>query len=165
MTTISRMTARIALTGLVIATGFAANAATDGESKEGKMRKERPSFSALDTDGNGQLTVEELSAQARVRFDKIDTNGDGQLSANELGQTGKKRAEKRAAKMIERADANGDGTISFEELSAGKRGERQAKMFERADADGNGSISEEEFAEIAKHHRGGGKHKRQKSGE
>lgn len=163
MTTISRMTARIALTGLVIATGFAANAATDGENKGGKMRHERPAFSTLDTDGNGQLTREELAAHERVRFDKIDADGDGQLSADELGQMGKKRAEKRAKKMMKRVDANGDGMISFEEMSEGKMGKRHAKMFDRIDADSNGSISEEEFAKMTKHR--GGKHKRQKAGE
>ena len=163
MTTISHMTARIALTGLVIATGFAAYAATDGEGKGGKMRHERPAFSALDTDGNGKLTREEMAAHERVRFDQMDANGDGQLSADELGKMGKKRAEKRAAKMMKRVDANDDGMISFEEMSSGKMGKRQTKMFDRIDADGNGSLSEEEFAKLGEHR--GGKHKRQKSGE
>ena len=163
MTTISHMTVRIALTGLVIATGFAANAATDGDNKGGKMRHERPSFSTLDTDSNGALTREEMAAHTKVRFDKMDANSDGQLSADELGQAGKKRAQKRAAKMIVRVDANDDGMISFEEMSAGKMGKRQTKMFDRIDADGNGSLSEDEFAKLGE--RRGGKNKRQKAGE
>jgi Ca2+-binding EF-hand superfamily protein len=109
------------------------------------------------------LTREEMAAQERVRFDQMDANGDGQLSADELGKMGKKRAEKRAAKMMKRVDANDDGMISFEEMSSGKMGKRQTKMFDRIDADGNGSLSEEEFAKLGEHR--GGKHKRQKSGE
>lgn len=162
MTTISRMTLRIALTGMVIATGFAAQAASeDGQAKAGKMRHERPSFSMLDTDNNGEISRDELAAQARVRFDKSDANGDGMLSAEEMGKAGKKHAEKRAAKMIKRHDANGDGMVSFEEMSKGHEDGRRAKMFDRIDADGNGSLSEEEFAKLGKR----GKHKKQKSGE
>lgn len=158
-----QMTTRLVLTGLVIATGFAAQAASDDTTKPGKMRHERPSFSALDTDNNGELTREELGAQAKLRFDKADANGDGKLSAEELGQNGKKRAEERAAKMIERLDADKDGMLSQDELSKSRKGDRAEKMFDRVDADNNGTISEEEFAKLGK--RGHGKKKRMKSGE
>ena len=161
---ISRMTTRIALTGLVIATGFAAQAASgDTEGKVGKMRHERSAFCTLDTDSNGELTRAELDAHARARFDTRDTDGDGALSAEEMTKEGHKRAEKRAAKMIKRHDANGDGKVSFEEMSSGKKEGRTDKMFERVDADKNGTISEEEFASMKKHR--GGKHKGKKQGE
>ncbi len=159
MTRFTTVTSRIVLTGLVIATGFAAQAASgDGEGKrDGKMRGERPSFEMLDADKNGELTMEELQAHARVRFDERDANKDGKLSAEEMVKDGQKRAEKRAGKMIERHDTDGDGMVSFEEMSNGRKEGRGAKMFERIDADSNGTISEEEYAQMKEMGRGHGK--------
>ena len=163
MKMMTRMTTRIVLTGLVIATGFAANAASGDDKQGGKMRHERPSFSALDTNNDGQLTREELAARSKAHFDKADANGDGMLSADEMKQAGSKRAERRAKKMIKRHDANGDGMVSFAEMSSGEKEGRRAKMFDRIDADGNGSLSEEEFAKMQK--RGHGKKKKMKDSE
>ena len=165
MTKTTRTSMRIALTGLIIASGFAAQASGgDGEEKsQGKMRHERPSFSALDTDSNGALSKDELAARGRARFDAGDVDGDGMLSKDEMLKDGRKRAERRAGKMIKRHDANGDGMISFEEMKSGKHEDRLAKMFERIDADGNGTLSEEEFAKLEKLGRGNGKRKHKKS--
>lgn len=149
----TKLTMRIMLTGLAITAGIAAQAST-GSQGEGKMKHERPAFSTLDTDGNGELSREEMTAHGKARFEARDTDGDGFLSKDEMMQAGKERAGKRAEKMLKRADANGDGKISFEEMTSGKRGERQAKMFERADTDGNGTISQAEFDEMPKHGHG-----------
>lgn len=152
----SKMTLRILATSLVITAGFAASAATDGAGDGKSMKRERPSFSLLDVDGNGQLTREELAAHGKARFERFDANGDGLLSKEEMMQQGKRRAERRAEKIFKHADANGDGLLSFEEMNSGKRGDRMGKMFERMDADENGTISEAEFAEMGKHRRGKG---------
>lgn len=75
-------------------------------------------FAALDTDGNGLLTREELAAardrgpgRGRARLAQADTDGDGALSLAELqalrpGLT---------VEQFNRMDANGDGLIGADE--------------------------------------------------
>ena len=43
-----------------------------------------PSFSDLDTDGDGSLTREELPAQMAGYFDALDTDGDGKVTEAQL---------------------------------------------------------------------------------
>ena len=124
-----------ACAGLTLVTpGFAS---TDGAARE------RPDFATLDTDGNGEITQEEMRAHAAARFARADTDGDGFLSAAELEAKGAERAKKRSARMLKHLDADGDGQLSQEEME--KRG-RGGKMFSRIDADDSGTISEAEFA-------------------
>ncbi|MEM6887063.1 MAG: calcium-binding protein [Pseudomonadota bacterium] len=104
--------------------------------------REPISFEALDTNGDGQITQQEMSATRDARFSDVDTDGDGLLSLEELEAQGAARAKTRAERMMERLDANADGALSSDELAARDRG---GKMFERADSNGDGAISKEEF--------------------
>ena len=101
-------------------------------------------FSALDTDGDGQITQAEIQAMADARFSSLDTDDDGTLSLEELIKGASERVAERAEKMIKRFDSNADGKLSADEMPR-RGGDREGKMFKRADADGNGSISQEEF--------------------
>lgn len=107
--------------------------------------RERPSFSELDLNGDGQLSQEELRAPAAARFAEADTNGDGALSVDELqAQASERMAERianRAERMLERRDANGDGLLQQSELQEGRDG----RGFARIDSDEDGFISEAEF--------------------
>ena len=91
---------------------------------------------AMDTDGDGKVTVAEFEARGAERFAKIDTNGDGQLSQQEARNAKAKRREKFQAKF----DTNKDGTVSPEEITA---------MFEervqKHDRDGDGALSMSEY--------------------
>ena len=146
-------TAAIAL-GLVVSAAMPTTASADrGERGE---RGDRPSFTELDADGNGELTLAELQSHGAKRFADADTDGDGLLSSDEMVAAAKAREEGRMAKfvdrMIERRDTNGDGFLSVEEMAP--EGDRAERMLEHADADNNGTISEEEFASLKKpgHH-------------
>lgn len=127
---------------------------------------ERPSFAELDTDGNGELTVEEFQARGEARFAAADTNGDGALSAAEVTAAATARSEERvarmAARMMERMDADQDGLITQAEMTAareGRGGPRVERMIERMDTDGSGTVSADEFAAMVE--RGAGKGPRQ----
>lgn len=148
------------LAGL-IAVGAAAGYA---KSPDRQMR-----FDKIDANGDGSITLEEITAHRDARFTQADANGDGFLTPDEMrgGNRAKRmmerldtnkdgvldsaeleagdaeRMSRRVARMLERIDADGDGKVSMEEASARRD---PARMFERLDADGNGSLSAEEFA-------------------
>ncbi|MDE4133813.1 EF-hand domain-containing protein [Phaeobacter sp. QD34_3] len=138
------MAAIVAVAGLA---GASAALAQPGAGHHGP----RVTFEELDADGNGEVSKAEMEAHRTARFAATDTDGDGKLSAEEIIAEGHKRAEKRAAQMIERHDSDGDGALSQEELPMpGKHGD----MFSRLDSDGSGAISKAEFEEMRMHKRG-----------
>lgn len=98
--------------------------------------------------GEGQGMMGEGMADMAERFEGADTDGDGLLSRDELTARMTERAAERIAtrvgRMIEHHDADGDGQVSMAELESGPMG----RMFEKLDADGNGAISPEEFARM-----------------
>ena len=140
----------ITLAGATLVTGVAGMA-------QAEDHRERPGFAEIDTDGNGEISAEELAALGAARFAALDTDGNGTLSEAELIAEGLERAAARAAAMIERHDVNGDGELSADELP-----DRATHAFKRLDRDDSGTITAEEF-ERAREGRGdrrrpGGRH-------
>ena len=101
-----------------------------------------PDFSALDTNGNGEVTLQEMQASVLVRFGTADTDGDGFLTAAELEAHAKNLAAKRSQRMLKRMDVNADGKLSPSEMQ-GRRD--PARIFDRMDADSSGALSKQEF--------------------
>ncbi|WP_341368721.1 calcium-binding protein [Yoonia sp. BS5-3] len=106
--------------------------------------RKRPDFSAMDTDGDGSITLAEIEARSADRFTQTDTDGDGAFSAEELIAAAEGRNAERATRMLERFDENEDGLLQQAELPQ-RDGDRAARMFERVDADGDGMITQAEF--------------------
>lgn len=166
------MTPKTVLSVLTVATLLGASFATvsyaDGPRKGGdRMGMEQAfNFEAMDADKDGKVTQAEIQAFHAAKIAALDTNGDGNISAEELtaGREARKaeRAAERSARMIESLDANDDGVLSIAELEArgGDRGEeRMARMFDKVDTDDDGAISlaEAEAAKKMMHKRGKGK--------
>ena len=59
----------------------------------------------------GEAKSDRIGQMAEMRFAKLDTNGDGQLSADELA------ADNRFTRVFKRIDRNGDGTLGKDELA------------------------------------------------
>ena len=105
------------------------------------MKKE---FLALDLDGNGDISVQELESLLRSIKRKL------RLTENQI------------IKMVKQTDKNGDGSVDLEEfLDLMETGEQRRiihkeliqrsgvrKAFEKYDKDGSGSITREEFRRV-----------------
>jgi hypothetical protein len=94
----------------------------------------------LDSDGDGQVALAEVEANAVQRATEIDANGDGRITADEVRAHREKARQSHAEKRLARFDANGDGAVSVEEFATAQS-ERIAKL----DRDGDGVISGDEF--------------------
>ncbi|WP_293958832.1 EF-hand domain-containing protein [Sneathiella sp.] len=117
-------------------------AATDGD---GKAQHKGGMFERLDTNNDGELTFEEMTAKSTERFSKLDKDGNGTISVEEMTI--------RKKEFFDKLDVDGSGSISMEEAKAFRqkkhedRKERHsARLMELLDADGNGTVSSDEFA-------------------
>lgn len=95
-------------------------------------------FGAMDADGSGTITIDELREGLKKKGTKIP--------------------ESELQRIMENADVNGDGTIDYEEflaatihLSKLEREEVLYSAFKHFDADNSGFITKEELEEALKH--------------
>jgi Ca2+-binding EF-hand superfamily protein len=121
----------------------------------GRTAPQDPLFAALDADGDGTLTKDELAAAPRA-LRKLDKNDDGRLTSNEFaaapsrrppfgfGGRGAPGGRQSPAEMLARMDANGDGKISKDELP-----ERMRERWDRMDTNGDGFVDKKEQQAIA----------------
>ncbi len=107
----------------------------------------------LDTNADGAISKEEISAHKAKHFAEMDTNKDGfvgedeMIAAHEQKQAERKR--KGAGKMVGRLDTDGDGKISAAEFSA-----HEMPGFDKIDTNKDGSLSAEERAAAKAAHEG-----------
>jgi Ca2+-binding EF-hand superfamily protein len=103
-------------------------------------------FEAMDTDGDGKISMEEHAVAATKMFDTMDANKDGRVTVSEMEAAHKaitghkpKKGEMTAAEKIKLIDTNGDGVVTEEEYTVGAR-----SMFERMDTNHDGFLSKDE---------------------
>lgn len=99
-------------------------------------------FDAMDANGDGQITRDEMASQRMARFEDADADGDGALSFEELEAEARTRATDHVERMMERLDSNEDGKLTPAELAEAPGADRR---FRRMDRDGDGAITKAEF--------------------
>ncbi|MEL7486790.1 MAG: EF-hand domain-containing protein [Pseudomonadota bacterium] len=135
------------IAGLGVICGAAVAAAPDGARGPGHA----PGH-ALDADGDGLITAEELNARNQALLEAADTDGDGAISLEEMRIHREKRREE--ARKARNPDKDGDGVISFAEFQ-----DASTARFERLDRNGDGVLSEDEQPRRGRNRgpRGGGR--------
>lgn len=102
-----------------------------------------------DTDGNGEVTIQEIQAGRSAEFSQYDSDGNAGLSLQEL-QTlmQNKRTQNRATRLAE-MDSDGNGVLSVAEFQAGHRNPVvAATLFGLADTDQSATLDVNEMAEL-----------------
>jgi Ca2+-binding EF-hand superfamily protein len=122
-----------------------------------EMMRMMPVIAALDADGDGVISAEEIN-NASVALRKLDKNGDGKLTEEEIrpnfppgGRGGRGEpggfggpSPDEIVKDLLEFDKNGDGQLSKDELP-----ERMQGLFARGDANSDGVLSKDELRKIA----------------
>jgi Ca2+-binding EF-hand superfamily protein len=117
-------------------------------------------FAGIDTNRDGKVTRDELTAQqqrqlqkgkARIaqqhqaKFKQLDTNKDGQLSMQEfLAAAPPIRTTETPDQLLQQLDANKDGTVTADEFRA-----PQLAKFNRLDANKDGTVTPAELRAAA----------------
>jgi len=94
--------------GLALSSIIVASLAVAGNLGHHHKRHHMVHATSIDSNGDGQLTRNEVMAHSRTRFDRLDTNGDGLVSPDEYGA--------RLVNMFARMDTNGNGILEGDEL-------------------------------------------------
>ena len=90
-------------------------------------------FDRRDANGDGELTLEEMTAKQTAMIEEADTDGNGALSKAEM------RAFREAKRAERNPDKNDDGVIDRTEFINAAQ-----DRFDRLDRDGDGVLSEDE---------------------
>lgn len=151
----------------VLALSLAAGAVQAQDAAPKAPEGPRGGFAAMDFNQDGKITAEDFTARKLAMQKAMDPDGDGFITLEEMktqaGERAKQRAEERAERRFKALDTDGDGKISAAEALMDDKNARRAPGPEafvaRFDADKDGAVSPEEFeaARKAMHERGPGK--------
>jgi Ca2+-binding EF-hand superfamily protein len=152
----------VVLAGLVaVATGFClpAGAQPPGGREGGRGMFRMPLMTALDTDGDGEISTKEID-EAPMHLRTLDANKDGKLTMEELRPAGGGRGpfgggpnggagggaggEEMVNRLME-YDTDKDGKLKAEDLP-----ERMRAIVTRADANKDGVVTRDELAAMSR---------------
>ena len=138
---------RLVLAALLLITLLPAHAA-----REPRAMRLFEQWKQADTDGDGELSRAEAAAMPDLaaNFDAIDRDGNGRITPDEVRawrtahrSRPRNNVPSGLSALLAKADANGDGVLSRSEVASSLP--RMAPNFDRIDTDRNGLLSREEI--------------------
>lgn len=111
-------------------------------------------FSLLDTDGDGKISLAEIRAEQARLVAAADLDGDGKLSVDEFRRRGWWFQKLHTTTLFDLMDANGDQVLTADEIA-----NPSARWFKRYDKDADGGITTEEVPHFKRSSRGHRKHR------
>ena len=93
----------------------------------------------FDTDDNGTVSLDEITAEEGRLFVAADVDGDGTFSVDEFRRRGHLFQQLRATTIFDMMDVNGDRMLTQDEITA-----PSARWFGRYDLNGDGAMDAEE---------------------
>lgn len=111
-------------------------------------------FSLLDTDGDGKISLAKIRAEQTRLIAAADPNGDGKLSVDEFRRRGWWFQELQTTTLFDLIDADGDQSLTAEEIA-----NPSARRFKPYDKEANGGVTGEEVSHFDRHERGNHKHR------
>ncbi|MEO8242847.1 MAG: calcium-binding protein [bacterium] len=127
----------------------------------GMMPGPQLSIAAIDTDKDGKISKDEMTAYRASQTAGVDANGDGKLSVDEIAAMHLKAmtaaATAMAQRMVDRMDTDGDHMLSAAELLARPM---PGNMFDRLDTNKDGFVDQAELdagMQAMMNHRGPGR--------
>ncbi|WDI32132.1 hypothetical protein PUV54_02865 [Hyphococcus flavus] len=112
--------------GLIAAGAYA----DDGKGRGGHWEK-------MDTNGDGEITADEMSDRFAAHLEEADTDGSGGISKEEMKAF--RQARRDARREARNPDKNDDGVVDRTEFINAAQ-----ERFDRMDKDGDGVLSEDE---------------------
>ena len=135
---------RAAAGGLAVAAGLSL-AAPAAAQRQGGM------FQRADQNGDGKVTVEEVTAFAEGRVEMLDNDGDQAFTEDDLRGWIDNQLATATARRFQRFDPNGDGKITQSEFQQRMQNkERAQRVFKRYDANGDGTIVPDEMTRVTR---------------
>jgi Ca2+-binding EF-hand superfamily protein len=102
-------------------------------------------FAAIDTDKDGKISKDEMTAFRAARVASVDANADGKLSVDEIAAMHLKAmeaaAKTMAQRMVDRMDTDGDKLLSAAEMIDRPM---PTDMFDKVDTNKDGFIDQAE---------------------
>lgn len=99
-----------------------------------------PRIQELDLNDDGEISTAEIESATANQALAIDTDGDGLISVDEITAMQERKRQQHIANRLSKADANSDGSVSLAEFA-----EQHTARALRLDRDGNGVISADEM--------------------
>ena len=106
-----------------------------GHGRGGHKERAERLFERFDTDKDGVITEAEIEEVRSQEFAAADTDGNGEVSLEEFKAQFMERSGDRMVRAFQFLDSDGDGTVTQEEIDIVAN-----RMFNRLDRDGNGTV-------------------------